>query len=171
MTKIEPKLDSLKEHLESAAFLVSRGESEREAHAEIVQSLIIVSELKRMLNNHSAEPLHKPISRKPTDVEEVRKVNRRLKLWARRQNQINSKILNAFLKLKRSGLNTITEAHLKNELPEEKSFDSNFAQMKIIAPNNHGKVFEQYGDQISIWEPVVAAVNEYEKIVFESRYQ
>ena len=41
--------------------------------------------------------------------------------------------------------------------------------MKIIAPNNHGKVFEQYGDNISIWDPVVGAVNEYEKNVFESR--
>ena len=169
MSQIEPKLDSLKEHLESAAFLVSKGESEKEAHSEIVQSLIIVSELKRMLNNHSAEPLQKPMSRKPTDVEEVRKVNRRLKLWARRQNQINSKILNAFLKLKRSGLTTITDADLKNELPEEKSFDSNFAQMKIIAPNNHGKVFEQYGNNISIWDPVVGAVKEYENIVIESR--
>ena len=118
MYKIEPKLDSLKEHLESAAFLVSKGESEKEAHAEIVRSLIIVSELKSSLNKQSSEPLQKPISRKPTDAQEVRKVNRRLKLWAGRQSQINSKILNAFLKLKRSGLATITEADLRNALPE-----------------------------------------------------
>jgi hypothetical protein len=169
MSKIESKLDSLKQHLESAAFLVSRGESEKEAHAEIVRSLIIVSELKSSLNKQSSEPLQKPMSRKPTDVEEVRKVNRRLKLWAGRQSQINSKILNAFLKLKRSGLTTITEAALRNELPQEKSFESNFAQMKIIAPNNHGKVFEQYGENISIWDPVVRAVKEYEEIVIESR--
>ena len=169
MYKIEPKLDSLKEHLESAAFLVSRGEAEKEAHSEIVRSLIIVSELKSMMSEQSFEPLHKPVSRRPTDIEEVRKVNRRLKLWAGRQYQINSKILNAFLKLKRSGLTTVTETDLRNALPEERSFDSNFAQMKIIAPNNHGKVFEQYGDNISIWDPVVRAVNEYENIVFESR--
>jgi hypothetical protein len=167
MSQIEPKLDSLKKHLESAAFLVSKGESEKEAHSEIVQSLIIVSDLKRMLNNHSASPLQKPMSRKPTDVEEVRKVNRRLKLWAGRQSQINSKILNAFLKLKRSGLTTITETDLRNELPQEKSFYSNFAQMKIIAPNNHGKVFEQYGENITIWEPVSQGVEEYERVVFE----
>jgi len=169
MSKIESKLDSLKQHLESAAFLVSRGELEKEAHTEIVRGLIIVSELRSMLNKQSFEPLHKPISRKPTDVEEVRKVNRRLKLWAMRQSQINSKILNAFLKLKRSGLTTITEARLRNELPEARSFYSNFAQMKIIAPNNHGKVFEQYGDNVSIWEPVVGAVKEYEKVVFEGQ--
>ena len=41
--------------------------------------------------------------------------------------------------------------------------------MKIIAPNNHGKVFEQYGDNVSIWEPVVGAVKEYEKVVFKGQ--
>ena len=47
MSQIESKLDSLKQHLESAAFLVSRGELEKEAHTEIVRGLIIVSELKK----------------------------------------------------------------------------------------------------------------------------
>ncbi|MBL7002567.1 MAG: hypothetical protein ISR69_00900 [Gammaproteobacteria bacterium] len=102
------------------------------------------------------------------NLEEVRKVNRRLKLWAKRPNQINSKILNAFLRLKRSGLTTITESNLKNELPEEKSFESNFLQMKIIAEKNHCKVFEQFGENISLWRPVITGINEYENIVFEN---
>ena len=169
MPKIESKLDSLKKHLESAAFLVSRGELDKEAHAEIVRGLIIVSDLKRMLNKQRSEPLQKPMSRKPTDVEEVRKVNRRLKLWAGRQTQINSKILNAFLKLERSGAAPIREIDLRNELPNEKSFESNFAQMKIIAEKNNGKIFEQYGENISLWSPVTDAVREYENVVFGSK--
>ncbi|MBM95272.1 MAG: hypothetical protein CMI09_05430 [Oceanospirillaceae bacterium] len=103
---------------------------------------------------------------KVADINEVEKVNRRLRLWAKRQNQINSRILNAFLKLKRSGLTVITESDLRGEFLEEKSFDSNFLQMKIIAEKNHGKVFDQYGEIISIWRPVADGVNEYESIVF-----
>ena len=166
MSTIKPKLISIKKHLESAAFLVSRGESEREAHSEIVQSLIILSELEGLFNKHGVQAPHET-----TDIQEVNKVNRRLKLWAKRPNQINSKILNAFLKLRRSGLTPITEVDLKNELPAEKTFDSNFSQMKIIAENNHGKVFEQYGENISIWSPVVEGIKEYENIVFKSQKQ
>jgi hypothetical protein len=36
-----------------------------------------------------------------------------------------------------------------------------------ITKNNHGKVFEQNGKNISLWEPVISAINEYEAIVFE----
>jgi len=166
MSKIESKLALFKKHLESAAFLVSRGGAEKDAHSEIVQSLIIVSELEALLNKQNTQ-----ITDEIIDVQEVNKVNRRLKLWAKRPNQINSKILNAFLRLKRSGFTTITEVDLKNELPEEKSFESNFLQMKIIAAKNHGKVFEQYGENISLWSPVVTGINEYENIVFKNTKQ
>jgi hypothetical protein len=125
-----------------------------------------LSELEGLLNKQNVPALHET-----TDIEEVRKVNRRLKFWAKRQDQINSKILNAFLKLKRSGLTTIKEVDLKNELPEEKTFDINFSQMKSIAEKNHGKVFEQYGENISIWSPVAKSIDEYEKIVFENQPQ
>ncbi|MBD9357987.1 hypothetical protein [Methylomonas albis] len=162
MNSIEPKLVKLKGHLESAAFMVSKGALEKEAHSEIVQSLVILSEIEGMLAN----PMEVEVYKK-SDMREINKVNRRLKLWAKRQNQINSKILNAFLKLERSGVTTITETDIRNELPEEKSFESNFVQMKIIAEKNHGKIFEQYGDNIALWNPVIAGVREYENLVFE----
>ena len=40
--------------------------------------------------------------------------------------------------------------------------------MKIIAEKNHGKVFEQFGGNITLWKPVVTGVREYEKTVFDS---
>ena len=145
MNNIEPKLAQLKNHLELAAFMVSKGTSEKEAHSEIVHSLIVLSEIEGLLVKPKA-----PEANEKTNINEVKKVNRRLKLWAKRPNQINSKILNAFLKLERSGATTITEIDLRNELPDEKSFESNFVQMKIIAEKNHGKIFEQYGENISL---------------------
>ena len=164
MNNIEPKLAKLKSHLESAAFMVSKGTSEKEAHSEIVHSLIVLSEIEGLLAKPKA-----PEANEKTNINEVNKVIRRLKLWAKRSNQINSKILNAFLKLERSGATIITEIDLRNELPDERSFESNFAQMKIIAEKNHGKVFEQYGDNVSLWSPVVAGIREYENIVFENK--
>ncbi|VAW85261.1 hypothetical protein MNBD_GAMMA18-1724 [hydrothermal vent metagenome] len=162
MENIESKILQLRENLETAAFLVSKGESEKEAHSQIVQSLVGLSEIEALfLASTSVVDANK------SDSKEVNKVNRRLKLWASRQNQINSKILNAFLKLERSGVSSITESDLKKQLPEEASFDSNFLQMKIIADRNHGKVFEQSGEKISIWKPVITGVREYEKKIFD----
>jgi hypothetical protein len=164
MTDIQPKLAILKNHLESAAFLVSKGKAEKEAHSKIIQGLVVISEIESSLEKpRVSQPSTK------TDATEVRKVSRRLKLWAKRQNQINSKILNAYLKLERSGISPVTEADLRNKLPEETSFESNLTQMKIIAEKNHGKVFEQYGDNITLWEPVIPDIREYEKIVFENK--
>ncbi len=160
------KLSELKNKLESAAFLVSKEGAAKEAHAELIQSLMIVSELESIYE--IPKDSSSPIAPTKKDSEEINKVSRRLKLWAKRPNQINSKILNAFLKLERSGVSVITENNLRNELSEEKSFESNFAQMKIIAEKNHGKVFEQYGENIVLWPPVVSNIREYEKVVFDN---
>lgn len=96
---------------------------------------------------------------------EIKKVKRRLQLWARpeRQNNINSRILNAFLELKTTGNGCITREDIQTKLPDMEKFESNFNQMKIIAENNHGKIFEQQGDCIEIWGPVRKFVDKYEK--------
>lgn len=164
MNSTESKIAKLKNDLELAAFMVSKGEPEKETHSKIVQSLVTLSELEALLEKAKSSETQGDL-----EMEEVKKVNRRLKLWAKRQNQINSKILNAFLKLERSGLIPITETDLINELPNEKSFASNFVQMKIIAEKNHGKVFEQCGDAITLWKPVLSSIREYEKNVFKAK--
>lgn len=161
MKNIEAKLSLLKKKLESVAFLVSKGGMEREAHAKIVQSLVIVSELDATF---SREPVKEASAE--VDIQEINKISRRLKLWAKRQHQENSKILNAYLQLKRSGATKITENDLKAAIPENSQFESNFSQMKIIAEKNHGKIFDQYGEYIEIWKPVVSHIDEYEEVVF-----
>ena len=49
-----------------------------------------------------------------TESEELRKVSRKLKLWAKRQGQINTRILNAYLELVRSGEKHITEFKIQS---------------------------------------------------------
>jgi len=163
------KLSELKNKLESIAFLVSKEGAAKEAHAELIQSLVIVSKLESIYE--APENSSSPLAQTDRDKVEIDKVSRRLKLWAKRPNQINSKILNAFLKLERSGMPVITENNLRNELLEEKSFEGNFAQMKIIAEKNHGKVFDQYGENIVLWPPVVPSIREYEKVIFENCHE
>lgn len=165
MDAIYLKIQQLKEKLESAAFLVGQPGSAKEVHNELIKSLILLSEIETV---HSSSPSTSAPQSTENEASEVNKVRRRLKLWSARPHQINSKILTAYLKLKREGNEVVTEEMLKNELPEENSFDSNFAQMKIIADRNHGKVFDQHGNRISIWGPIKADVEEYERLVFGS---
>jgi hypothetical protein len=162
MENIEAKLSHIKNKLESAAFLVTQEGSAKEAHKEIVRSLVILSDIESGL----ALPEMAGSSRK-ANVDEINKVGRRLKLWAKRPHQINSKILTAFLRLERSGASVIKESDLRNALPEESSFESNFTQMRIVAEKNYGKVFEQYGEKVTLWEPVISDIRKFERIVFE----
>jgi len=161
--QIESKLTQLKDRLESIAFMVSKGSTEKETHAEVVNSLVLLSEISHMLL--------KPETHEEIDSLEVKKVKSRLKFWVKRQEQINSTILNSFLKLERLGINNITEKDIMNDfknIKDEKFFESNFLQMKIIAEKNHGKIFEQNGDIVCLWKPIIESVREYEKIIFSN---
>ena len=178
-----PLLRELKTTLEGAAFLVSTA-APKEAHAHIVKALVLVSRLEEVEDN--APPPGEPpaASRRPpnttsidevrlseSESEEVKKVRNRLRLWSGRPQQINTRILRAYLELERSGRNPITEALLRSALPSALSFDSNFAQMKIIAERNHGKVFEAQGGHVVIWSPVEPFVRQFEREVFAGNTQ
>lgn len=174
-------LHELKVILEEAAFLVSKAAT-KEAHSHVVKALVLVSHLEEA--ECSAHPSDE--SRTPSDSSaisafsdqgslsdsergEVRKVSNRLRLWSRRPDQINTRILRTYLELERSGVTPITEAHLRSALPPTLPFDSNFAQMKIIAERNHGKVFEALEGRIVIWPPVVTYVRQFEREQFPTQ--
>ena len=159
--KAPSKFDLLRGQLETAAFLVTQGGAARDAHAQIVRGLVLLAELE--------SAYLKPISTAAPTLdtsEEINKVKRRLGLWVKRPGQINARILTAYLKLERSGSTKITEADLKSELRDEATFESNFLQMRILADKNHGKIFETYGDRVTLWPPVVPAIREFEKAIF-----
>lgn len=103
------------------------------------------------------------------EPEEVRKVIRKLKLWAKRQVQINSRILNAYLTLERSGQKRITEFNIQSVVPDiGLPFLTNFTQMRNSGEKNHGKIFEVYGDEVKLWEPIIPYIREYEDVVFNN---
>ena len=173
-------LAKARRHIEAAAFLVSKEGAARQAHAELVSALVGLAEIERLWTDESlaygANDVAAParlgssserIQREVTELdtsEEVDKVRRRLKFWAERQHQCNARILNAFLRLTAGKEpRTISEHLLRTELKDIDSFNSNFIQMKTITSNNHGKVFQQHGSTVSIWEPVLPFVLDYER--------
>lgn len=144
-------LNALKRLLEETAFAASSLEDSALIHRRLISALVLVEETENMLNTRNdSERL---------SIDEVTKVKRRLKLWSKRPQQLNTRILRTFLELERSKKN-VTEAMLREKFNDE-SFDTNFVQMKNIAEKNHGKVFEQNGPIVTIWPPVEDAVREF----------
>ncbi len=155
--------DLLKSELEEAAFMLVDDASRKDVHSKLVNCLVILEQVKNGIATTTA-------SSNTSEREEINKVNRRLRMWAKpeRQEQYNSKILNAYLGLARSGRQQITEEELHTTVGGESWFWPNFNQMKAIADRNHGKVFEVNGQYVSLWPPVRSAVKEYEARVFKS---
>lgn len=145
-----------REFLELAAFQVSAGNELPEAHRNIVKALVSLEEMERMLNFRQSSDNE--------EMQEVSKVTRRLKLWAKRPEQMNTRILKAFLSLSTDTRQPVKESQLKAAVGEA-NFDVNFVQMKNIAEKNHGKIFDVTGDKITIWPPVSEAVEEFRRTV------
>ncbi|BAS68409.1 hypothetical protein [Bathymodiolus septemdierum thioautotrophic gill symbiont] len=167
---IEYKLSQATIIFEDVAFLIAKGVSAKgvsakDIHSSIIKGLIILSDVKKSISTQNT----KENEYNQSESNEIEKVRRKLKLWSKpeRQQNINSQILNAYLKLRRSGKNYITEIDIQNELQNIDDFKNNFDQMKNIAEKNHGKIFEQKGSYVEIWEPVNSFVSEYENIVFQ----
>jgi hypothetical protein len=95
-------IDLLKSEIEEAAFMLVDDANRKEIHAKLVGCLVILGQLRE--SDVPAEG-HIAISDQSTtsQMEEVSKVRRRLEMWAKpgRQSQYNSRILKAFLELRR----------------------------------------------------------------------
>jgi hypothetical protein len=98
-----------------------------------------------------------------SDIEnEILRVQRRIPRWFKNRTQYNSRILYSFLELYFNN-DTVTVDMIKTKANID-TFDQNFSQMKTIAPQNHGKIFEVVGENVELWEPVKEIVlNHYNR--------
>jgi hypothetical protein len=94
------------------------------------------------------------------ETQEIKKIERKISGWFSMTHQYNSKILYAFIKLheQNKGIVTYDQLKRKTNIP---TFKGNFDQMKNFGKKNHGKIFEQEGDNIYLWKPV-------EKIIWDN---
>jgi len=96
---------------------------------------------------------------------EVLRVQRKIPGWFRNKDQFNSKILYAFIDiyLKKEGNVTVDELEKESKV---KTFKDNYNQMKIIAPHNHAKIFEEIDGNVYFWKEVEEYIwNYYNKYV------
>jgi ribosome-binding protein aMBF1 (putative translation factor) len=95
-------------------------------------------------------------------VNEINKIERRIKGWFLNREQKNSKILYAFIKIYEEN-NGIVEYNKLKETAGITKFDLNFNQMKNFGSQNHGKIFDQVGDKIYLWDKVEQKIWNYYK--------
>ena len=101
------------------------------------------------------------------------KALRKIPVWAAKPSQYNHKIVRAYFEaVDIAGEATISMMERlcsDKEHPElyVPTFKSNYSQMKYDAPRSHGKVFEDDGERVWIWNEVEAVLLQYK----ESFYQ
>lgn len=86
----------------------------------------------------------------------------RIKLWAGRPEQINHKIIRAYLELEKKG--DVTLCDLKKHCGEKmkvSTFDSNFASMKTDHGNSHGAVFYEDSPCVRVWDRARAEIEKH----------
>lgn len=170
MNNVLNEIQKLREHLDLAAFLVSKGGAEREAHGKIVESLVILYQIETEIKNNFSDYSPADIAFKVSSSEprkrksyqfneenkidrEVEKVTRRLPRWFRNHSQNNSAILFTYLRLAEQTEKVSLQA-LKDKCNSVRDFDGNYSQMKNFGEKNHGKVFEERDGCVKLWEPV-----------------
>lgn len=94
---------------------------------------------------------------------ESTKIHKRVPSWLRKPQQTNSQILLTYFEL-RDNNDSVTFDHLERSCRNIKNFKSNYYGMKNFGEKNHGKVFNEVGNKIFLWEPVRNFIEkEYEK--------
>jgi len=97
---------------------------------------------------------------------EFRKLGR-IKLWAKRHNQINHKIVAAFINLEQKGdvkrreFKALCSDAVRHKKYYVTNFEGHFASMKSDHGNSHGKVFYEHGEFVKIWEPVWSEIQKH----------
>jgi len=162
MNNISTQLSCLKDILESAAFLVSKGNSEKEVHSKIVQSLVILSQIESEVSveknadlSFNQQKIYK--NRSNIDIHdvgsEVEKVKRKVPRWFKFTSQNNSTILMSYLELEEQQ-SRVTTSMLRNKCRSLNDFEGNYNQMKNFGEKNHAKVFDEMDGVITLWKPV-----------------
>jgi hypothetical protein len=96
--------------------------------------------------------------------QEIERVENRVPGWFKKPGQFNSQILISFMELQeKKGFVNLTD--LEKACSGIPTFKPNYDAMKIIAPHNSGKVFdENEKNEITLWEPVEEFIKkEYNK--------
>lgn len=123
----------------------------------------------------AAATYNAPVTVPVGEDEHYGKAVHRIPKWARKKDQINHKIIRAFLQLEKLGTVTYQAlakycANPNNEDVFVPTFAQNFAQMKFDGEKSHGKVFEVDDEGVvHIWEVVSPVLEQFrDKFLYHS---
>lgn len=94
----------------------------------------------------------------------------KIPLWAKRKEQINHKIIKAYLQLEAENGSVSLKDFEKRCLDKANhpdvfipTFKGNYNQMKTDAPKSHGKIFEEVNGKVIIWDRIRPTLLEFEE--------
>ncbi|MBQ9481091.1 MAG: hypothetical protein IJU84_02885 [Clostridia bacterium] len=106
---------------------------------------------------------------------ETPKAIKRIPRWAKNPDQINHKIIRAYLLLSAEN-EQVTSYDMERRCLDRNfsdtyapTFRNNFAQMKIETPKSTGKVFEEKNGFVTVWERVAPTLESYREYFTEER--
>ncbi len=118
-----------------------------------------------MFEKASQEYNPKKRSNEPKDY--YGKAAQRIPIWAMKPNQYNHKIIRAFFTAEDIASN-VTLTMLERLCSDKKhaelyvpTFRNNYSQMKLDGPKSHGKVFEDDGENVWIWNEIEEVLRKY----------
>ena len=163
---MEEKLIDLKSDVEKLIFSIGQEKGYEELHRDALSLLMKVVKVVQECAHIPNEGIQ---MQEKIDIEsnEIAKVRRKLPRWIRNPDQINTRILMAFLSVMRStGKSYVNEDDLKKEFGNNSTLKKNLPQMCTISSKNHAKIFSRDGSQLLIWEPVKDLVKDFEAEAF-----
>ena len=92
--------------------------------------------------------------------QEIKKIERKIGGWFSNKHQENSKILYAFIDIYEKNNGVVKYKQLEEKSKVNK-FKGNYDQMKNFGSKNHGKIFEQDGQNIYLWDKVEKIIWNY----------
>ena len=168
--KIQELVAGLKQDTESLITDIQLESLSGGVNEKVLGMLLKIVELEQRCKQvpMGGNPAHKPSS-VDNDLTEVGKVERRLKLWSRpdRQHQVNARLLNLYLKLEKNS-EAVKLDQFKEAYGDDTEFLKNYPQLKNISPKNHGKIFDEANQVVTIWSPVEQYVRDYEDVVLRN---
>jgi len=101
------------------------------------------------------------------------KAIKKIPKWAMKPEQYNHKIIKAYYKAidiaGEATINMMERLCSDPEFPElyVSTFKNNYSQMKADGSNTHGKVFEDNGYNVWIWDEVEEVLNKYKEFFYK----
>lgn len=122
----------------------------------ILDIITNIKQLESQLDKNNILKKEKKLDKNQLEKLEIEKIKRKVPLWIEKRSQANYKILKAFMDLSNNGNHSVNVNSLERyvNFNDTKKFISHYNQLKSISAKNHGKVFEENNQQISLWEPV-----------------